>query len=150
MSPSKCQYDDDFYRWTQTQAALLREEKAADLDYINLAEEIESLGKRDRRELSNRLERLLQHLLKWRYQPERRMQDRSWERTIREQRRRLELLLADSPSLRREVPMFVEAAYPHARVLAFAETRLPESVLPATCPWTVDQVLGEDFWPDAN
>lgn len=150
MSPSKCQYDDDFYRWTQSQAALLREEKAADLDYANLAEEIESLGKRDRRELRSRLVRLLQHLLKWRCQPERRLQGRSWERTIREQRLQLALLIADSPSLRREVPASVEAFYTHARARALAETRLPESAMPAACPWTVDQVLGEGFWPEAE
>lgn len=75
MSPP---YDEDFYAWTQHQAALLRTEKWQDLDSTNLAEELESLGKRDLRELESRLEVLVMHLLKWCYQPERRERGRSW------------------------------------------------------------------------
>src|SRR4051794_23238748 len=62
-------YDRDFYAWAQHQAALLRAGRAADIDSEHLAEEIESLGARERRELRNRVARLVQHLLKWRYQP---------------------------------------------------------------------------------
>ena len=83
-------YDQDFYAWTQQQAVLLRAKGVwRELDYGNLAEELESLGKRDRRELERRLEVLVMHLLKWCYQPERRERSRSWRSSIREQRRRL-------------------------------------------------------------
>lgn len=148
MAPAKCQYDDDFYGWTQTQAALLREEKAADLDYANLAEEIESLGKRERHELEHRLMRLLQHLLKWQHQSTRR--GRSWRSTIVEQRSRIARRLRESPSLRREVPTMLAEEYPLARLKASDETRLEESVFPEICPWTEVQVLDEGFWPEAN
>src|SRR5215510_1676844 len=106
-------YDHDFYAWTQEQAALLRAKKSRELDYPNLAEELEALGKRDRRELEHRLEVLVMHLLKWRYQSERRERSRGWRSTIREQRRRLARLLQDSPSLRAEVPAFLDDGYPH-------------------------------------
>ena len=108
-------YDQDFYVWTQQQAVLLRAKKWRELDYGNLAEELEALGKRDRRELEHRLEVLVMHLLKWRYQPERRERSRGWRSTIREQRRRLARLLQDSPSLRSEVPALLNDGYPHAR-----------------------------------
>ena len=148
MSPVRSHYDEDFYAWTQAQAALLREEKVADLDYANLAEEIESLGKSDRRALESRLERLLQHLLKWCYQP--REQSTSWRLTIREQRRRIVKLLRDSPSLRREVAAFIEAGYPYAREQALDETGVAQAAMPAECPWTEAQILDVTFWPETD
>jgi hypothetical protein len=141
-------YDQDFYAWTQEQAVLLRAKKWRELDYGNLAEELEALGKRDRRELEHRLEVLLMHLLKWRYQPERRERSRSWRSTIREQRRRLTRLLQDSPSLRSEASALLDDGYPYARGKALDETRLPPETLPSTCPWTAVQVLDDEFWPE--
>jgi hypothetical protein len=141
-------YDHDFYAWTQQQAALLRSKKARELDYANLAEELEALGKRDRRELEHHREVLVLHLLKWCYQPERRERSRGWRSTIREQRRRLARLLYDSPSLRSEVPAFLDDGYPHARGKALDETALPPEILPPACPWTVAQVLDDGFWPE--
>lgn len=148
MSPVRSHYDEDFYAWTQAQAALLREQKVADLDYANLAEEIESLGKSDRRALESRLERLLQHLLTWRYQP--REQSTSWRLTMREQRRRIATLLRDSPSLRRELAAFIDAGYTYAREQALDETGLTEAAIPAECPWTEAQILDAAFWPDGD
>jgi Domain of unknown function DUF29 len=141
-------YDQDFYAWTQRQAVMLRARKSHELDYDNLAEELEALGKRDRRELERRLEVLVMHLLKWRYQRERRDRTRSWRSTIREQRRRLERLLQDSPSLRSEVPTLLDDGYPHAQGKALDETSLPPGTLPPTCPWTAAQVLDDAFWPE--
>jgi Domain of unknown function DUF29 len=141
-------YDQDFYAWTQEQAILLRAKKWRELDYGNLAEELEALGKRDRRELERRLEVLVMHLLKWCYQPERRERSRGWRSTILEQRRRLTRLLQDSPSLRSEVPAFLDDGYPHAREKALDETRLPPEALPPTCPWAAVQVLDDEFWPE--
>src|SRR5258706_6861530 len=97
-------YDQDFYAWTQQQAALLRDQKTQALDFANLAEEIESLGRSDKRELGNRLRILVLHLLKWRYQPDRHPGSHSWEDKILDQRSPLLLLLAASTSLQRELP----------------------------------------------
>ena len=150
MPQATALYDTDFYTWTQTQAALLREGACTELDLANLAEEIESLGKRDHRALESRLEGLLMHLLKWRYQPQKRQTSRSWFRTIIEHRTRLARLLRDSPSLRRVIPEGLSEGYPRARLLASHETRLPLETFPVVCPWAVEQVLSDDFWPEAE
>ena len=95
-------YEQDFFEWSQTTAALIRAGTWDDLDREALAEEIESLGKRDRRELGSRLQTLVMHLLKWGYQPAER--SGSWRGTIRTARREITAVLDDSPSLRRQVP----------------------------------------------
>jgi hypothetical protein len=140
-------YDTDFFAWTQHQAAALAAGHVSELDLANLAEEIESLGKRDRRGLRSRLEVLVMHLLKWGYQPERRQTGHSWSSTIRTQRRDIRLILEDSPSLRRQVPDMIEADYQDVRLNARDETGLPLETFPETCPWTAEQVLDQAFWP---
>ncbi|MEB3147502.1 MAG: DUF29 domain-containing protein, partial [Sphaerospermopsis sp.] len=74
-------YQTDFYAWSQEQANLLRHQQWHELDWSNLIEEIESLGRKERQELRNRLSILIAHLLKWEYQPTKR--SRSWLATIR-------------------------------------------------------------------
>jgi hypothetical protein len=142
-------YAQDFYAWTQTTAARIREGKWYDLDREALAEEIESLGKSDWRELASRLAVLLRHLLKWRYQPERRQRGRSWRSTIWEQRSRLRRLLRQSPSLAPLVPQTIQEEYAEARQRASDETGLPLATFPETCPWQAQEVLDVDFWPEA-
>jgi hypothetical protein len=142
-------YNHDFYAWTQQQAALLRECKVHDLDCTNLAEELESLGRSDKRELGNRLHILVMHILKRRYQPEGHVDSHSWEDTVWHQRTQLTLLLEESPSLRRELPARLARHYPLARREAARETRLPLVTFPETCPWTIEQILDEDFWPES-
>lgn len=143
-------YDEDFVLWTEQQSTLLRRRAAGEVsndvefDWRNLAEEIEAVGRATRRELRNRLARLLQHLLKWQYQPE--LRSRSWRATIRTQRQEIDDLLADSPSLRARLPDFVAAAYPRARAATLDETGLLD--LPQTSPFTMEQTLG-DALPDA-
>jgi Domain of unknown function DUF29 len=141
-------YNHDFYAWTQQQAALLRDEKTQALDYANLAEEIESLGRSDKRELGNRLHILVMHLLKWCYQPQGHAESHSWEDTIWHQRTQIMLLLEESPSLHREIPARLARHYLLARRDAARETRLPLATFPEMCPWTVEQILHEDFWPE--
>jgi hypothetical protein len=141
-------YDTDFYAWTQQQAALLRAEKWEDVDYSNLAEEIESVGKREQHELAHRLMRLLQHLLKGQYQSTRR--GRSWRSTIVEQRQRIARRLRESPSLRPALPAMLAEEYRLARLKASDEIRLPDALFPQTCPWTVEQILEDTFWPDVR
>jgi hypothetical protein len=142
------EYDTDFFAWTQHQAAALAAGHVSELDMANLAEEIESLGKRDRRGLRSRLEVLVLHLLKWCYQPARRQTGHSWSSTIRTQRRDIRLILEDSPSLLRQVPEMIATDYQDVRLNARDETGLPLETFPETCPWTPEQVLDQTFWPD--
>jgi hypothetical protein len=139
-------YEQDFYAWTQEQAARLRAGKLAALDLEHLAVEIESMGISQRNELKNRLRVLLLHLLKWQFQPQERSS--GWVGTIVEQRDRLELLLEDSPSLHSLLAEAAAYAYPKARRAASRETQLPLSSLPDACPYTLEQVLNDEFWPD--
>ncbi len=136
-------YDTDLYEWTKEQADALRRRAANALDWDNLAEEIESLGKSDRRQIQSRLEVLLIHLLKWRYQPEWRCG--SWRGSIFEARLRLRKLLAESPSLRSYPAEYLPEAYAYARRKALEETGLLS--LPDACPWTIDEVMADDFLP---
>jgi Domain of unknown function DUF29 len=92
-------YDSDFYGWTQAQATALRAKDWAALDVENLADEIDSLGRSDRRAITHQLERLLTHLLKWTYQPQQRPRyGRSWSRSLHQARAAIGDLLEESPS----------------------------------------------------
>lgn len=138
-------YDTDFYAWSQTQAALLRDEEFEQVDWENIIEEIDSLGKSQRSELTSRLTILLMHLLKWRYQPAKR--GHSWRVTIGNQRDDLADLLAENPSLAAQINSFILTSYPKAVKRAVRETRLPHATFPANCPWTAAQIMDEEFWP---
>lgn len=142
-------YDTDFFTWTQEQAALLRDGKLDALDLANLAEEIESLGKSDRRALGSHLRGLVMHLLKWRYQPSGRQTGHSWRTSINNHRREIAAIVDDSPSLRRQIPAHLAREYPRSRSDASDDTGLSLATFPASCPWTVEHILDEDFWPDA-
>ena len=139
-------YEEDFYRWTQDTAELIRQGRWDALDRENLAEEIESLGRSDRRELSSRLEVLIMHLLKWSMQPEYRCG--SWKATIGEQRDRIGRLLEDSPSLRPRLAEFIAREYCYARRKAVEEMELIRDPFPAECPFTTEQILERWFLPD--
>ena len=139
-------YDTDFYAWSNAQAALLRSGRLAAADIEHIAEELESMGINQRNELKNRLRVLLQHLLKWQFQPQERSS--SWVGTIVEQRDRVDLLLEDSPSLRRLLTEALAYSYPRARRAASRETELPLSTFPDACPYTLEQLLNDEFWPN--
>ena len=136
-------YDKDFYEWTVRNAELLRSGRAGEADLAHIAEEIEDMGKRERRELLHRLSILIAHLLKWQVQADRR--SRSWELTVRLQRKDLEKLVAENPSLRPYLSESLPEAYEHAVVEAMTETGHPESDFPSTFPFTLDVVLDPDF-----
>jgi hypothetical protein len=140
-------YEHDRHAWAAHTSTLLRQGRMEEVDIIHLTEELDSMGASERRELYSRLKVLLAHLLKWRYQPERRSD--SWGYTIDEQRDQLLYLLRQSPSLKPTVPGVVEEAYPTARRFAARETRLPVATFPERSPFTVDQILDPDYWPDA-
>src|ERR1700748_585848 len=113
---SDSSYDRDFYAWANEQAALLRAGKLGEADFKHIAEEIESMGKTEKRELVSRLTVLLLHLLKWRFQPEKR--SASWEASIRVQRNRLIDHLEDNPSLKPFLSQALANAYRDARLEA--------------------------------
>ena len=146
MPRNSVAYDEDFYAWTQEQARLLRSGDFSQIDIENVAEELESMGRSDKREIDSRLEILLMHLLKWQVQI--RGRSPSWTATIREQRRRIQKLLRESPSLGSVVGPMVPEAYLEGREKAAEETGLAESVFPADCPYTPEQILSEEFLPE--
>lgn len=139
-------YDIDFYAWTNEQAELLRAGKLSSADIGNIAEEIESMGRSEKRELVSRLEILLLHLLKWRFQPERR--GASWEVSITNSRDQIVEHLADNPSLKVKLPESIETAYRRARGGARVETGLDASTFSPTCPWSFERLMDEGFWPE--
>jgi hypothetical protein len=139
-------YDQDFYAWANEQAALLRAGKLEAADIEHIAEEIESMGRSEKRELINRLTVLLIHLLKWRYQPA--LRSGSWRLTIEEQRYRLEDHLADNPSLKAQLDRVMHDAYRRARLGAERETGLLRTAFPEVCPFSFDEAIRGDFWPD--
>jgi hypothetical protein len=142
-------YDADFYQWTQAQAEALRTKNLAALDLEHLAEEIESLGIRDRRAIASQLERLLLHLLKWAYQPlAHERYGASWRTSIRQARRAIADLIEESPSLRDYPSERLAVAYLRARERASEQTFLPVQCFPETCPWPIERVLDLDFWPE--
>ena len=139
-------YDTDFYAWANEQAALLRSGNLSAADIENIAEEIESMGRSEKRELVSRLTVLLLHLLKWQYQPER--QGRSWRLTIKEQRRKASRHIQENPSLKRELTEAITTAYGDAIIEAERETDMDETTFPTECPWSFGQIMDEGFWPE--
>jgi hypothetical protein len=139
-------YDVDFFAWTNQQAALLRAGRLSEADIDHIAEEIESMGKTEKRALVSRLNVLLLHLLKWQFQPDRR--GASWQATIRVQRRALVRHMADNPSLKAGLADFIAEGYGDAVIEAAGETGLAESSFPTICPWSFEQFMDPAFWPD--
>lgn len=139
-------HDEDFYGWTEQQAGLIRQGRAADLDLEHLLEEIESMGASERNQLQSRLKVLLCHLLKWQYQPAYR--SRSWNATIEEQRLSLLGLIEDNPSLKPILPERLLKAYPQGVLLAVKETNLDRRTFPADCPYSLAQLFDMAFYPD--
>ena len=138
-------YEQDFYAWSREQATLLRAGRLTEADIEHIAEEIESMGRTETRELVSRLTVLLLHLLKWRHQQGKR--GPSWEASLRVQRNRLADHLDDNPSLKPLLPQALASAYRDAALDAVAETGLAGATFPDACPWTVAQVLDGGFWP---
>jgi hypothetical protein len=146
MPRNSVDYEEDFYSWTVEQSRLLRAGELSAIDAANIAEEIESMGRSDRRELKSRLVVLLMHLLKWRHQPGSR--SRSWSAAIDEQRLQIEGILGESPSLRPSVAAMLVEAHAIARARAIAETGLADEAFPEACPFTAEEVLLRTFLPD--
>jgi len=143
--PAANLYEEDFVAWALDTARLLREGRFNAIDIENLAEEVEAMAGRDKRELLSRLTVLILHLLKWRWQPEKR--SGSWAATIVTQRTEIEGLFEQSPSLRRTLSPSLSRVYRNAVKEAAAETGLPQDTFPRQCPFSAAQVLDEEFLP---
>ena len=143
-------YERDFYRWAIEQASAMRTNRvqleAVGIDWENVAEELDTLGRSEKRELRNRLGVLLLHLLKWLHQPLR--QGPRWKLTIEEQRDTMAELLAGNPSLNPLLNQTLKDAYKYARRNAAIESGLSQSTFPLDCPWNAAQVLDPDFLPE--
>jgi len=140
-------YETDFYGWIQNQAGVLRAGNFASLDLDNLIEEIEDMGKRQKQELRSRLSILFAHLLKWQYQPT--LQSKSWVSTIKVQRFEIRMHIDDNPSLKHHLDETIDKAWQGALIMAENETGLPASTFPPQCPWTFEQIMTPDFWPES-
>ena len=136
-------YETDTALWAERQADALRRRASNELDWENVAEEIESLSRSDRREIRNRLVVLCAHLLKWRFQSRRR--SRSWALSVTEARDQIAQVIRESPSLTNHPTAVLAEAYAAGRRMAAAETGLKN--LPTECPWSVEELLQHDFWP---
>jgi hypothetical protein len=144
---TKTLYDTDFYEWTVHIAELLRERRFEDIDLDHLIEEIEDLGKSDRRAVLSQLGRMMRHLVKARIQLEK--AGSSWRTSIVDARRKILLEFEDSPSLRRHAHAALEGIYSAAVKDALVETglkaRAKDLDIPERCPYTLDQLLADDF-----
>ncbi len=139
-------YERDFHAWTLEQAVLLRSGRLVEADIANIAEEIESMGRSERRELLGRLDVLLTHLLKWQFQPG--FRGTSWELTIRAQRRKLARHLQQNPSLAASLPAVIADAYGDALLSVQQQTGLAEGACPARCPYAQAEIFADSFLPD--
>ncbi len=137
----------DFSSWIDQTAHLLRERRWHEIDVPHLIEEVEDLGKSERRAIASQLTRLLLHLLKWQYQPQRRSD--SWLDSITDARTQIELTIADSPSLKYYPAEQLKESYQRARRQAARQTTMAISVFPDACPYSLELVLAEDWLPES-
>jgi hypothetical protein len=138
-------YERDFYGWVQTTVKQLRDRDLTNLDWDNLIEEIDSLGKQEKRELVNRLIVLLMHLLKWEFQPEKR--SKSWLATIKIQRIEIADRIESNPSLKSYINDALIKSYRVAILEAVKETGLREKTFPESCPYSWTEITSDRFFP---
>lgn len=143
MYPS---HEKDVYGWAVHTAQLLREKRMNEIDFDNVIEEIEALGRSEKYELMNRLSLIISHLLKWQFQPT--LRSHSWIYTIREQRKQVRYHLEDNPSLKNKLEETLIKAYNLAIDKAARETSLPAKDFPTECPYSLEKIMDEEFYPD--
>jgi Domain of unknown function DUF29 len=143
-------YETDVVEWANEQARLIRAGRLDQLDLTHIAEEIEDVGKSEQRELASRMVVLLAHLLKWQYQPAR--QSKSWQHTLRTQRKEVAFVLAEAPSLRTKFSdaAWLDIIWAKAKSMAESETGLDLDMFPESCPWAIANVLDEGWYPTST
>lgn len=139
-------YSTDFNVWTKQTAHLLRQRNWHEIDVEHLIQEVEDLGKSERRGIVSQLTRLLLHLLKWQYQSHRRSD--SWIDSITDARTQIELVIEESPSLKNYPAEQLEKSYQRARSQAAKQTGINISEFPARCPYSLALILDEDWMPE--
>lgn len=139
-------YEIDFHQWLVENTGLLRAGRLSEADITNIAEELDDMGRSERRALASHLGILLMHLIKWQFQPYHRSS--GWRGSIYNARRSIEKLVRESPSLRNPIPGLIEDEYQDARFHAANETGLQQSAFPDRCPYTLQQVLNRDYLPE--
>jgi len=145
IGANKNLYEQDFVAWAEQQALLLEQKRWHELDLVNLVEEVQDLGRRERDALESQLTRLLMHLLKWQYQPDKKT--KSWLLTIKDARRQVAKLQRKYPVLKVHTEAVFLECYLEAREVAADETDLPLSTFPIESPYFLQQVLDVDFLP---
>lgn len=133
------QYDKDYYGWVLSQSELLKKKEYAKVDWKNVLEEIEGLGRSEKRALRSSLRVYLMHMLKAEYQPE--MHTRSWDLSLKNSLKEINITLKENPSLKPKLKQIIKEAYDFARTDAAQETRLPEKTFPKECPWDFKDLL---------
>ncbi len=138
-------YEQDYYRWLEQTALHLRKQAFDQLDLENLIEEIEDMGRSEKRAIESNLRVVLLHLLKWKCQPQQR--SGSWRGSITEHRIRIRKALQDSPSLKNYLPDIFPETYQDTTKIASQETGLELEIFPTSCEWTLQQVLDQEWLP---
>lgn len=148
VSTDKNLYEEDFYSWLQETATLLKKHRFEKLDVKNLIEEIEAMGRREKRELASRLTVIIEHLLKLTYWlTEKEYNAQGWRITIIEQRRQVQRLLKDSPSLKRLVPESLLDCYQSAKEDTIRKYKITGELFPIEPPFTIEEILDFDYLP---
>ncbi len=137
-------YENDFHAWITAHIELLKAGKNHEIDTAHLIEELEYMGKSNLRELESRLMILIAHLLKWQFQP-----DKQNSRII-EERILLKRLIKDLPSLKNHIAETIIEVYSDVLDLISRETKLSPSTFPLSCPYSIEQLLNENFYPTTN
>lgn len=140
-APVSSGYEKDFYKWLFDQAKLLKKKAFDKIDLENIIEEIESLGRSDKRALRSHLRILLMHMIKMEYQPHGMGNSLSWKKSISNARHEIKMLTDDSPSLKKMIVQFIPEAYEFAKDDASLETGIPVEVFPKECPWKISEIL---------
>ena len=139
-------YSADFNVWINQTVQLLEKQSWQEIDIERLIEEVKDLGKSEKRAIASQLTRLLMHLLKWQYQPQRRSD--SGLDSITDARTQIELTMMDSPSLKQFPPVILDESYRRARRQAVKQTGMTASAFPDACPYDLDSVLEDEWLPE--
>lgn len=139
------QYEKDYYGWILSTIELLKNKKYDEIDIQHLIEEVEDMGKSEKREIVSRLSQLIGHLLKWQHQPG--LRSNSWKFTIKGQRVHINKLLIENPSFKSMIKEFITDGYELGTYIFKSETSL-EIELPKNCPYSFDQLINNDFFPE--
>ena len=136
-------YDQDFCEWSENQATYLRNKEIEQLDFENLIEEIESLGRSNKSALTSYLTRLMIHLLKLTYAAHQKGNSLSWDSSVFHSRREIKYILKSSPSLKNFMNTIEQECYEDAKQGASLETLIKIEDFPKDCPWTLEEILKE-------